>query len=321
MNSNWQDTIIEKKNILIPVGVGVLMCLCGIIGGYTMATNRDKNASAGDVTQTIAAALFEQPTYTPYPTYTPFIPPEPVVMVVTPTAGITPLPSPTSTPDQTALDAKCIPQDTERQAAQLNKVVSGDTIDVLIDGNLYTVRYIGIDALGSSEYIASESRNKNYALVINKDLTLVKDASDTGTGGQLLRYVLADGVFVNLELAKEGYASAASSPPDTACDAAFKAAEEGAKSNLSGIWAFDPSAEPAAQDAASTESAAQDAVSTESAKVTAKPASCDPSYPDVCIPPPPPDLDCIHIPYRNFKVIPPDTHGLDEDGNGIGCDE
>ncbi len=311
MNSNWQNTIIEKKNILIPVGVGVLMCLFGLIVGYTLASSGSADLAAQDVTQTIAAALVERPTYTPYPTYTPFNTPEAVVMVVTPTAGITPLPSPTLTPDQTALDAKCIPQNTERQDAQLNKVVNGDTIEVLIDGKMYTVRYTGINALGSPDYIGNFSRQKNYELVINKDLTLVKDATDTNPAGHLLRYVLADGEFVNLELAKEGYASAASSPPDTACDAAFKAAEEDAKTNLSGIWAFDLSAEPVAQDAAPSGSA----------QVTAKPASCDPSYPDVCIPPPPPDLDCIHVPFKNFKVISPDTHGLDEDGNGIGCDE
>jgi len=29
---------------------------------------------------------------------------------------------------------------------------------------------------------------------------------------------------------------------------------------------------------------------------------CHPSYPDFCIPPPPPDLDCKDIPYRNFRV-------------------
>jgi micrococcal nuclease len=311
MNSDWQNTIVEKKNILIPVGVGVLMCLCGLIVGYTLASSGSADLAAGDVTQTIAAALVERPTYTPYPTNTPYNTPAAVVLVVTPTTGITPLPSPTSTPDQTALDAKCIPQNTERQDAQLNKVVNGDTIEVLIDGKMYTVRYIGINALGSPDYIANYSRQENFKLVINKGLTLVKDTSDISPAGQLLRYVLADGEFVNLELAKEGYASAVSSPPDTACDAAFKAAVESAKSNLSGIWAFDLSAEPAAQDAAPSGSA----------QVTAKPASCDPSYPDVCIPPPPPDLDCIHVPFKNFKVIPPDTHGLDEDGNGIGCDE
>jgi predicted outer membrane repeat protein len=43
----------------------------------------------------------------------------------------------------------------------------------------------------------------------------------------------------------------------------------------------------------------------------------DPSYPTVCIPPPPPDLDCSDIPYKNFKVLPPYPHNFDGDGNGI----
>jgi hypothetical protein len=48
--------------------------------------------------------------------------------------------------------------------------------------------------------------------------------------------------------------------------------------------------------------------------------NCDPAYPTVCIPPPPPDLDCSQIPYRNFKVLPPDPHGFDGDHDGIGCE-
>jgi hypothetical protein len=47
---------------------------------------------------------------------------------------------------------------------------------------------------------------------------------------------------------------------------------------------------------------------------------CDPSYPGVCIPPPPPDLNCKDITYRRFKVLPPDPHNFDRDGDGIGCE-
>jgi hypothetical protein len=50
-------------------------------------------------------------------------------------------------------------------------------------------------------------------------------------------------------------------------------------------------------------------------------AGCSPSYPTVCIPPPPPDLDCKDIPYKNFPVLPPDPHHLDGGRkNGIGCE-
>lgn len=49
-------------------------------------------------------------------------------------------------------------------------------------------------------------------------------------------------------------------------------------------------------------------------------SDCDPSYPTVCIPPYPPDLNCGDIPHRRFKVLPPDPHGFDGDNDGIGCE-
>jgi hypothetical protein len=48
--------------------------------------------------------------------------------------------------------------------------------------------------------------------------------------------------------------------------------------------------------------------------------NCDPSYPTVCIPPPPPDLDCGDITFRRFTVLPPDPHNFDSDHDGIGCE-
>ncbi|MBW4564620.1 MAG: hypothetical protein KME32_26535 [Mojavia pulchra JT2-VF2] len=46
----------------------------------------------------------------------------------------------------------------------------------------------------------------------------------------------------------------------------------------------------------------------------------DRSYPDFCIPPNSADLDCPDIPYRRFRVVPPDPHGFDRDGDGVGCE-
>jgi hypothetical protein len=50
------------------------------------------------------------------------------------------------------------------------------------------------------------------------------------------------------------------------------------------------------------------------------PSRCHPSYPTVCIPPPPPDLDCGQIRHRNFVVRPPDPHGFDGNNDGRGCE-
>lgn len=49
-------------------------------------------------------------------------------------------------------------------------------------------------------------------------------------------------------------------------------------------------------------------------------ASCDPAYPNVCIPITTADLACKDISFRNFTVLAPDPHGFDQDGDGIGCE-
>ncbi|MHB8807475.1 MAG: hypothetical protein ACYC59_07830 [Anaerolineaceae bacterium] len=56
------------------------------------------------------------------------------------------------------------------------------------------------------------------------------------------------------------------------------------------------------------------------ANTSAPVLNCHPSYPDVCIPYPPPDLDCDEISYRRFRVLSPDPHGFDRDHDGIGCE-
>ena len=49
-------------------------------------------------------------------------------------------------------------------------------------------------------------------------------------------------------------------------------------------------------------------------------SNCSPAYPNVCIPAPEPDLDCGEVPHSNLTVLPPDPHGFDGDGDGIGCE-
>jgi hypothetical protein len=80
----------------------------------------------------------------------------------------------------------------------------------------------------------------------------------------------------------------------------------------------------------STMTADPNPANTATATTTVSPSSappptiCHSSYPSVCIPPPPPDLDCAQIPYRNFPVIytvpNPDPHNFDSDRDGIGCE-
>ena len=53
------------------------------------------------------------------------------------------------------------------------------------------------------------------------------------------------------------------------------------------------------------------------------PTGCDPNYSGGCVPPYPPDLDCADIRAMGLapvRSIGSDPHGLDGDGDGIGCE-
>ncbi|NJP05636.1 MAG: SH3 domain-containing protein [Chloroflexaceae bacterium] len=87
--------------------------------------------------------------------------------------------------------------------------------------------------------------------------------------------------------------------------------------------ANDPTAAPDATATATPRPGSEPTATTIIPTLTPTSSTCDPRYPDVCIPPPPPDLDCNDITPRNFRVEPPgpdDPHHFDGDGDGIGCE-
>jgi uncharacterized repeat protein (TIGR01451 family) len=76
---------------------------------------------------------------------------------------------------------------------------------------------------------------------------------------------------------------------------------------------------------ATSDPSAANNTATTTTTVTAVPReACAASYPDVCIPPPPPDLNCNQVQYKRFRVIytvpNPDPHRFDADHDGIGCE-
>lgn len=117
----------------------------------------------------------------------------------------------------------------EGEAAQVTRVIDGDTIDVQIDGVGYRVRYIGMNTPESDEACYQEATNANAALVSGKTVTLVKDVSETDVYGRLLRYVYAGNEFVNADLVRDGWAENAEYPPDTAHAAEFRQLEAQAR--------------------------------------------------------------------------------------------
>jgi len=154
------------------------------------------------------------------------------VTSTTPTpATPTPAPARTDTPTRTPTSTL------GAETAQVVRVVDGDTIDVQTGGQTFRVRYIGINTPETGQPCAAEATNHNAELVMGKVVTMVKDVSETDRYGRLLRYVYVGDTFVNAELVRQGYANAATYPPDVAYADLFVQLEAEARTAGRGCWA------------------------------------------------------------------------------------
>jgi len=118
----------------------------------------------------------------------------------------------------------------------LTKVIDGDTIEVQIEGQTYRVRYIGIDTPERGDYGFKDATDFNSSLLKAGEIILIKDVSETDRYDRLLRYVFVDGLFINYELVRQGYAYAVSFPPDIACQELFMEGQREAVENQRGLW-------------------------------------------------------------------------------------
>ncbi len=181
--------------------------------------------------------------------------------------------------------------------ARVLEIVDGDTLHALVDGKDESIRLIGVDAPELHHPTRGEEPFGREAMdyvddAVGEWVCLESDITNRDQYGRLLRYVwLPDGQLLNEALVAAGLAQVSTFPPDVRhLDDRYLPAQAAAQAAGLAIWSG----------------------------LTAD--QCDPAYPDVCIPPRPPDLDCEDIEYRRFRVLPPDPHNFDADGNGVGCE-
>ncbi len=195
----------------------------------------------------------------------------------------------------------------------VSRVVDGDTIEV---AGGERVRLIGVDTpevYGGAEcYGQQASAYTKQLLPVGTAVRLVYDVERLDRYRRTLAYVyrLPDGLFVNAALLRDGYAQVATYPPNVAHVDEFVVLQRQAREAGVGLWS-------ACSGMALTETTVP-APSPSTAGGSS--GACDGAYPDVCIPPAPPDLDCGSLSHRRFRVVPPDPHGFDGDGDGMGCE-
>ena len=214
-------------------------------------------------------------------------------------------PSPTTSPQEGGSSAggyilQQTPQEVQPgpELATVTLVVDGDTVEIHTGDR---VRLIGIDTPERGNSYYTEARNKLSELVLNKQVQMEKDISEKDRYERLLRYLYVGNLFVNLEMVKQGYASAYTYPPDVQHSAQFLAAEQEARNKKVGLWTpTQPESPQPTQEA---------------------------SYPSFTIPPCAQiDCDCAHFSthahaqwfYENYD--PSNKHRLDGDKDGIACE-
>ena len=128
---------------------------------------------------------------------------------------------------------------------QVVRVVDGDTIQVRLEGGrTERVRYIGIDTPESVkpgtpvQCFAKRASARNAALIGGRRVRLRYDVERRDRYGRLLAYVYRarDGLFVNAELVRRGYATAVTFPPNVAHEREFRRLARRARMSGRGLW-------------------------------------------------------------------------------------
>ncbi len=216
----------------------------------------------------------------------------------------------------------------------LVSVGDGDTVRVRRGNETITVRLACIDTpeTGQAPW-GEQAANRLKQLLPVGQAVQVREV-DVDQYGRTVGELFLGNQSVNLMRVKEGqavvytqYLSGCSETKEQYLDA-----EAQAKAQKLGFWNQPNPVMPwdfrrggQSNNQPSANASPSPNVSTTSSPSPSQPAqsnNCDPAYPDVCIPPSPPDLDCGEISERNFRVLAPDPHRFDgRDKDGIGCEE
>lgn len=204
----------------------------------------------------------------------------------------------------------------------VEKVVDGDTIDVLMNGKTEHIRLIGIDTpetvdpRTTVQCFGREASDKAKATLTGAKVHLEQDATqgERDKYGRILAYVfLQDGTNFNKYMISEGYAHEYTYNVPYKYQQEFKAAQTSASNADKGLWSPDT-----CNGDTSSAAPASAAVAPKATAPAASASNCDPNY-TPCIPNVSYDLDCDDV-RQQVRVIGTDTHRLDKEGDGYGCE-
>ncbi|WP_013335005.1 thermonuclease family protein [Gloeothece verrucosa] len=199
--------------------------------------------------------------------------------------------------------------------ATMVSVGDGDTLRVNQQGQTITIRLGCVDSPEMSQNPYGQQAANRLKQLLPKGKTVNVRRIDRDRYNRTVAEIYLNNKSINLTLVSEGMAVVY--PQYLNGCAATKnqllAAQSAAKQKRLGFWKQNNPIMPWDYRAGK-----RPVTNTPSTANNNK--KCDPSYPDICIPPPPPALDCGQISQRRFRVLAPDPHGFDGDKDGIGCE-
>lgn len=126
-------------------------------------------------------------------------------------------------------------------------VIDGDTIDVTVDGRQERVRLTGIDTPekarrdtgAAAECFGDEATAFTASLLpVGTPVRLERDVVGRDDYGRVLAYVYraSDGIFVNYEIVRQGYAQPLTIPPNVTFSDLMVGAARAAEADDAGLW-------------------------------------------------------------------------------------
>ena len=122
------------------------------------------------------------------------------------------------------------------------RVLSGDALNVFVNGEVVPVRYIGIaspapgEGPDGGEPQGREALAFNRALVNQKNVRLELDAQEHDAEGRLLAYVWVGDVLANAEVAGRGYGQVVTGGLNVRYQDLLLRRQEEARASRLGIW-------------------------------------------------------------------------------------
>ncbi|MBI4587881.1 MAG: thermonuclease family protein [Candidatus Rokubacteria bacterium] len=129
-----------------------------------------------------------------------------------------------------------------QRASTVVRVVDGDTIHVRIEARVEKIRYIGVNTpelhhpTRGEEPGGREAWEVNQQLAAGKRVRLELDVQERDRYGRLLAYVWVDGMMVNAELVRRGYAQVMTVPPNVRYQDLFLKLQREARQAGRGLW-------------------------------------------------------------------------------------